>query len=160
MPSGYNTSYKIVSINHFKTYSLTTWEFNYSNTCFLNLLNSTIWEYTFLLSIWEKAFNCTIREGYLLGTILEMFLYLIVCKFKYLKTIRESCLSGFCLCEIIHNFLIWECLFDITISEVNNRVTTRPHLSSNTIAKHNFLLSIVKEFLLFAIMGSYFLYQG
>ena len=136
---------------------MTIREFYYSNSWFLDLLYSSIWEYALLLTIREETLNSSIWEWNLLCSILEVFLNLIIRKLEDLKSIWECRLGSFSFSKVIDNLLVWECLLDIVIGKVYNRIAWWPNFSSHTIAENHFLLSIIKESLLLSIMGGNFI---
>lgn len=86
-----------------------------------------------------------------------MFLYLVVCEFKNLQTIRKSSLCGFSLGKIINHFLIRISLLNIRVIEVNNSIAIREHFPLHPIIKNDFLLSVFIYSLNFTIIANYLL---
>jgi len=93
-----------------------------------------------------------------LCAVWEMLLNLLVCKFKYLQSIRKRRLRSFRLCKVVHNFLIWKSLLDIIISEVDDHVTVRMGLSPDSIRENYFFLAWLVNSLDLAIMTNLLLY--
>lgn len=71
-----------------------------------------------------------------------MLFDLIIAKFKYLKSIRESSLGCFGFSKVIYHFLIREGLLNIIIVKVYNCVSIWECLSSDTIAKYYLFFTI------------------
>lgn len=70
-----------------------------------------------------------------------MLFYLVVGEFKYLELVRECCLRGLCLCKVVDDFLVWECLLDVCIVEVDNRISVWPRFSLHSIVENDFLFA-------------------
>lgn len=84
-----------------------------------------------------------------------MLFNLLVRKLKHLQAIIESSLRCLSFSEEINNFLIWECLLDVLIGEVDYHITVWVSLSANTICKDNFFLAGLVDTLDFTIMAYY-----
>jgi len=70
-----------------------------------------------------------------------MLLDLLVCKFEDLQPIRKRCLGSFCLCEVVHDFLVGKSLLDVIISEVDDHVAIRMGLSTHSVSENYFFLA-------------------
>jgi len=81
-----------------------------------------------------------------------MLLNLLVAELEYLQTLRERSLGCLSVCKVVDDLLVRESLFDVIVVEVDNRVSVRESLSSNSVAKNNFFLSIQICALDFAIV--------
>ena len=66
-----------------------------------------------------------------------MLFDLHVLEFEYLKSIWKCCLSSLRLCEIIHNFWVWESLLYVTVVEVYYSVSVWKCLSAHSVAEYH-----------------------
>lgn len=71
-----------------------------------------------------------------------MLLYLFVLKFENLNAVWHCCLCCLGLVEEIHDFAIWESLFDIIVTKINYRISIGKSLTSNAVAENNFFFAI------------------
>ena len=88
-----------------------------------------------------------------------MFFYLVVWEFKYLKLIWEGCLCGLSFCKIVDYFLVWECLLDICIAKIDDRVSVWPRFSLDSIVEDHFFLSTCVDSLYFSIVTYNLIYD-
>ena len=94
-----------------------------------------------------------------LSLIREVFFYLVVWELKYLKLVWEGCLCGLSFCKIIDYFLVWECLLDVCIAEIDDGVSVWPRFSLDTIVENHFFLSACVDSLNFSIVTHNLVYN-
>jgi hypothetical protein len=83
-----------------------------------------------------------------------MLLNLIVSEFEHLQAVLECCLGGFCLSEIVSDFLIRIGLFDVLVVEVDDRVAVRECLTLHTVVEDHLFLAILVNPLNFAVVSN------
>ena len=109
---------------------------------FVNFLDCTISENALFLAVLVNGFDRAIGELNLFHSIRQMLLKLVVGEFKNLHGIWEGRLDGLGLREVVDDLLVWECLLDIPIIEVHNRVAIRESFSSDLVCEDYLFLAI------------------
>jgi len=130
-------------------------------TCLLvSALDRPIREDALLLStLREYALQGAIRESDLLGPIREVLLELTVVEPEYLKAIRECGLGRALLTEVVDDSLPREGLLDITVREMDKRVTVWPDLAADTVGKDDLAAVVAIESLDLSVFSNHFLSQ-
>ena len=62
-----------------------------------------------------------------------MLLDLLVGELEHLQPVRERRLGSFCLCKVIHNFLVGKSLLNVLVSKVDDHVAIRVGLTANSV---------------------------
>jgi len=83
-----------------------------------------------------------------------MFFDLVISKLKHLQSIDKSCLSSFCFCKVVCDFLVWESLLDVLIVKVYDGVAVRETFTFHTIIENHLLLSRSVDTLDLAIVAN------
>ena len=89
----------------------------------------------------------------LLRLVREVLLDLIVAELEHLQLVRECGLRGLRLSEVVDHFAIRECLLDVLVVEVDDRVSIRERLSFDSIIEDDLLLSVLVDPLDLAVVA-------
>ena len=81
-----------------------------------------------------------------------MLLDLLVGELEHLQPVRERRLGSFCLCKVIHNFLVGKSLLNVLVSKVDDHVAIRVGLTANSVSENYFFLARLVNSLDLAIM--------
>ena len=140
VPSGYRKSYTLSFQT--LTYALSVGVFDYAKAGLIDSLDCAVREDAFFTAICIQALDRAVWKVDLLVSIGKMLLDLFVLELKNLQAIWVSRLGGSRFSKEIYRLALAVSLFDILVREPNNLVTVRPHLSFNSVRKHNFFFTI------------------
>ena len=140
VPSGYRKSYTW-SFQTF-TYALSVGIFDYAKAGLIDSLDCAVREDAFFTAICVQALDRAVWKVDLLVSIGEVLLDLFVLELENLQAIWVSRLGGSRFSEEIDRLALAVSLFDVLVREPNNLVTVRPHLSFNSVCKHNFFFAV------------------
>jgi hypothetical protein len=74
-----------------------------------------------------------------------MLLNLVIAELENLESIREGCLSGSSLSEIVDYLLVWESLLNVVIVKVHYRIARGPNFPPYSITEDHFFFPVVIE---------------
>jgi hypothetical protein len=86
--------------------------------------------------------------------------YLVVRKLENLKTVRQRRLDRLRLTEVVNYLLVWVCLLDISVDEVNYLVAVGVSLSADLVCEYDLLLTVLVHPLDLAISSNILVDDG